>query len=660
GEISREVDTPRKLVVPKRTPLVWRSVLGFALMPRRRRYAFRGGGVTIEEFEEPEEDEYEYDEPDEEEEEEYIRVAGPHRVSQSESEEEENQRRSEGVCSTSGSQEDMGRKAGETEGIACLICMEVWTDGGEHQVSSIRVLNCIEPLVWSCSVSFPNFLTPVFLTDDSSCLPCGHLYGFSCIKKWLQQRRSAGKCPQCNRTCSLKDVRKIFASRITAVDDEAHMRIVFLETKLLSIEQKTASWSNKEAQWKKTEAELRLEVNKLKKKIASMESTTKGVQIESNVASQEQYIPGHRIYQEHHGHAPSSSFRHQGELLVNGGRIFDIDGGRQILLLARRLPGVGGTFVLSQMSLNSGEIDDILLPPATKAIKDLHLSPHNNGLAVFGSLGKKLSIISLESHNTVLSYSLPAAPWSCSWDRNSSHHIYAGLQNGMVLVFDMRQTMRPFASLAGLTSNPVHTIHHLSANSTPTTDVCSLLSASSIGLCQWNINGSEGRPSLLSETGNPGVCISSSYCPRSDHIVASYRPRVVSSDDTIPTQPSSTQTGVNNSSIGVEGSHVCLKRRGVDSFYQKLSSTPASVDTIRLPRTAIIDFGEQRTQLFASCEESTRELILQDPSSFTVSQRLPLASHHPLQDVKYAHVNGSGLLGLLTDDRLQLLRNESS
>ncbi|CAN6838268.1 hypothetical protein Bca4012_047365 [Brassica carinata] len=616
-------------------------------MPLRRRYAFRGGGVTIEEFDE--EDEHDYDEEEaedteeeeeeeedddteEEDEESQIRVhtSVPHapRASQDESEEKEKQIRSaEGVCSTSGSQEeeeDAAWKPSEGEGTSCLICMEVWTNGGDHQVC---------------------------------CLPCGHLYGFSCIKKWLKQPRSAGKCPQCNRTCNLRDVRKIFASRIAAVDDDAHKRILFLEGKLNSIEQKSASWSSKEAQWRKREAELRSEVNKLKKKIAYMGSTTNAALRESNVASQEKYTPGNKIYQEQNGHAPSCSFRHQGERLVNGGRLFDIDGGTQILLLARRLSGVGGTFVLSQMSLHSGEIDDIMLPPTTRAIKDLHISPHNNGLAVFGSLGKKLSVISLESHNTVLSYDLPAAPWSCSWDCNSSHHIYAGLQNGMVLVFDMRQTMGPLASFAGLTSNPVHTIHHLSANSTPSSDVCSLLSASSIGLCQWSINGSEGRPSLVSETGNPGVCISSSYCPQSDHVVASYRPRVGSSDDTVSTQPTLTQTGANT--IGVDGFHVCLKRRGFR--FQKLSSTHASVDTIRLPRTAIIDFGEGgRKQVFASCEESTRQLVLQDPSTFAVSQRFSLASHHPLQDVKYANVNGYTLLGLLTDDRLQLLRNEQT
>ncbi|KAH0901456.1 hypothetical protein HID58_040959, partial [Brassica napus] len=109
-------------------------------------------------------------------------------------------------------------------------------------------------------------------------------------------------------------------------------RILFLEAKLNSIEQKAKH--------------INVEVNNLKKKIGYMESTTHGAPRDSNVASQEKYID--LIYQEQNGHAPYCSFRHQGERLVNGGRLFDIDGGRQVLLLARRLSGVGGTSVLSQ------------------------------------------------------------------------------------------------------------------------------------------------------------------------------------------------------------------------------------------------------------------------------------------------------------------------
>lgn len=125
-------------------------------MPPRRRYAFRGGGVTIEEYDEEDEHDYddeeaadtedeeeeeEEDEDDTEEEEEedeerqtrvHTSVSHTPRVSQ---DEKEKQIRSEGVCSTSGSQEeDAAWKPSEAEGISCLICMEVWTNDGEHQV----------------------------------------------------------------------------------------------------------------------------------------------------------------------------------------------------------------------------------------------------------------------------------------------------------------------------------------------------------------------------------------------------------------------------------------------------------------------------------------------------------------------------------------------
>lgn len=50
--------------------------------------------------------------------------------------------------------------------------------------------------------------------------------------------------------------------------------------------------------------------------------------------------------------------------------------------------------MILQMSLvlpHEGE--DILLPPSTNFIKDLHFSPSGDGLVLFASLGKKLSIL---------------------------------------------------------------------------------------------------------------------------------------------------------------------------------------------------------------------------------------------------------------------------
>lgn len=65
------------------------------------------------------------------------------------------------------------------------------------------------------------------------------------------------------------------------------------------------------------------------------------------------------------------------------------------------------------------------------------------------------------------------------------------LQNGSVLVFDMRQTTGPMNSPRGLTSNPVHSLNSLLHNSTLPSGSRSVLSASSVGLCQWNFGGAD-------------------------------------------------------------------------------------------------------------------------------------------------------------------------
>ncbi|KAG4996700.1 hypothetical protein JHK85_028139 [Glycine max] len=90
---------------------------------------------------------------------------------------------------------------------------------------------------------------------------------------------------------------------------------------------------------------------------------------------------------------------------------------------------------------------------------------------------------------TRIVFQVPA--WSCSWDLNNSHYIYAGLQNGSVLVFDMRQTAGPMKSLVGFTSNPVHTVHALAQTSSLSSGVKTILSASVVGLFQWNIDSEE-------------------------------------------------------------------------------------------------------------------------------------------------------------------------
>lgn len=111
------------------------------------------------------------------------------------------------------------------------------------------------------------------------------------------------------------------------------------------------------------------------------------------------------------------------EMAVGNARLFDMDASYKVLLLARRVPGMGGRHVLNKINMmNPIGTEEIPLPMSMKAVKDLHISPCGR-LALIASLGKELSLISMGGNNIVMTYKLPNPAWSCSWDANSPNYI---------------------------------------------------------------------------------------------------------------------------------------------------------------------------------------------------------------------------------------------
>lgn len=346
----------------------------------------------------------------------------------------------------------------------------------------------------------------------------------------------------------------------------------------------------------------------------------------------------------------SNSFALQKEFHIKDARVFDVDASSQSLVIARRLTGLGGLCALTKISLIAPHNRaDIQLPANMKAVKDLRFSPHDRLLLV-ASLGKKLSIISSESNNTILSYDLPAAAWSCSWDISCSHYAYAGLQNGMLLVFDLRQTRGPVKSLDGLTCNPIHSLYSISPKSALSLDVRTILTASSVGVCEWNFGGFDERPVLVPGSENEGVCVSLACSSSNSDIVASYRPKVKMLNKELASQASPTpSTSLMGNSV--LGSHVSYKR--TSQCYQKLGSACANVNDIRLPKSAIVDMCNNDSPLFVSGDEVRCEITLQSlPSLLTVQHLSP--RKFPVRDIKFTHGSNSSILGCLCEDILHL------
>lgn len=156
---------------------------------------------------------------------------------------------------------------------------------------------------------------------------------------------------------------------------------------------------------------------------------------------------------------------------------------------------------------------------------------------------------------------------------------------------------------------------------------------------------------MVSESADGGVCISLAYCPSSDDVVATYRPKVEMYNEITTSQPLSTPSPPVGGRA-IQGYRMHFRRAG--SSYQKLGTTCSNVSDVRLPKSAIVNL-ENRNRLFASGDEVTNRLILQEIPSFSVSQQFQLQKH-PFRDVKYTSTMNQGLLSCLSEDSLQIFK----
>ncbi|RZB51986.1 hypothetical protein D0Y65_048416 [Glycine soja] len=120
-------------------------------------------------------------------------------------------------------------------------------------------------------------------------------------------------------------------------------------------------------------------------------------------------------------------FNRSSTFFVRSSSFFGLQPEQRVFLFERRTRE--SRVALPPKGMSPFEMQDILLPSGTNGVKDLLISTsHSSSLALFASLGKKLSVLSLDSSNLVVNYDLQVPAWFCSWDLNNSHYIYVGLQ----------------------------------------------------------------------------------------------------------------------------------------------------------------------------------------------------------------------------------------
>lgn len=79
----------------------------------------------------------------------------------------------------------------------CSICLDSWSNAGEHRLCSLR---------------------------------CGHFFGHSCLKRWLDPLKVIERrCPECNTKAQKKDIRFHYAKKLTATDTSELEKVMFLK-----------------------------------------------------------------------------------------------------------------------------------------------------------------------------------------------------------------------------------------------------------------------------------------------------------------------------------------------------------------------------------------------------------------------------------------------
>lgn len=298
----------------------------------------------------------------------------------------------------------------EDDGDSCPICFDLWTTSGSHRLISLK---------------------------------CGHLFGQSCIEKWLKGQ--GGKCPQCNAKAKRQDIRVLYAKSVKALDTTERDRAL----KELEKERELRRRAEMEG------AQLRLQFQ-----MAVEDTNQLRIELENVRAQFKNASWGHQTGgvgfscgTANTSVAKSSQSQIVGQFVLDKSiKIWDAGNCRVIAyspslatLVASQpssIPLFPGFGVRKISALDFKTCQYLTLH--SKAIRDVAFHPSvDDGILLSCGLDKKVKMTSLLSNAVIQSYDTPMPAWSCVWNADDRNYFYAGLQNGLVLEFDIRNTEGP-------------------------------------------------------------------------------------------------------------------------------------------------------------------------------------------------------------------------
>lgn len=507
----------------------------------------------------------------------------------------------------------------EGDGDTCTICFEAWTTAGEHRLAALR---------------------------------CGHLFGYTCIARWLKAQGSAAKCPQCNKKAKRSDVVLLYAPRLRALDNSEQ------ESLKKSLEQEQSL--RRKAELESAEYKLKLQVVTNKYGQAQQElQELRALMVQagrsslpSSSSSSSSSTSASTSLLLGAPHRPDGS--RPGQYSFSKAVLVSQAGGSRVLsycetlscLLASQpsphstlVPGCGVKKV-SVVNMKASQY----VPIHSKQIRGLSFNRQNDSLLLSAALDNTIKLTSLLTNTVVQTYNTGKPVWSCCWSLDNNNYVYAGLSNGSVLVYDTRDTSTHVQELEPLRSRcPVASLCYVPRAASSSFPCGGLIAGSLEGGCFWEqVNETTYRPHVLPL--EAAGCTDIQVETESRHCLVTYRP------------------GRSNPSLRCV--LMALNRTPQLDSAQVPGCSCAPVQTFSagsscklLTKNAVFrspDGGGG--MLVCAGDEASNSTMVWDAGSGALLQKLP--ADLPVLDISPFTVNGEHFLASLTEKMLKLYRWE--
>ncbi|XP_024890656.1 E3 ubiquitin-protein ligase RFWD3-like [Temnothorax curvispinosus] len=278
---------------------------------------------------------------------------------------------------------------------ACPICMEQWTSSGEHRLC---------------------------------CLRCGHLFGHSCILKWLQYSCNSTnrRCPQCNKKAAVKHIRMLYAKKLTAIDSTEYNN---LKKDLLNV-----STEKNHLRMELTQANIRLKIYEeqitcMKKRITELESQKSRINIDTGQS-------GSSLSISRKFHLEQSV-----EICKEGGcRVLDYNPWHKFLAVSQKSSNtLFNGYGIRKMDCEYFNLRQFIFLH-TQAIRDVTFHSTQQTILLSVGFDKCAKLMDIQSNMIVHTYQTEYPLWSCCWSGDNPNIFLTGAQNGTISQFDIRQT----------------------------------------------------------------------------------------------------------------------------------------------------------------------------------------------------------------------------